>query len=722
MRLLERVSGVAARRSRLVLGLWLLLVLVALPFAALAPGRLSTGGFEVDSSESHREAAFLGDVPGHGTQPFTVVVQAPTAATARARAALIARRIVVGHPAARLAGPPVASADGRTVAVTVLATVDQAPALALSAALKREFQVTSGATRQYVAGPSPTFESIKTRVESSVRSAEVLTLPLVAIVLLVLFGALVATTLPLLLGAACVAVTMAAVFAVASATEMSVYASSMVSMIGIGVAVDYSLFVLARYREEVAAGSRHEVAVATAFATSGTAVVFSGITVIIALASILIVPVRAIQSMALGAMMVTAVAVLAVSTFLPALLDRLGRSVDRGRVPGVRAAGDSARWDGFVRRVMRRPGRWFCAAALLLLALAAPIVALRTATTGLSQLPSDDPSVRGSRLLSREITGPGRGVEGQLVVAVIPRPGAGRPTAGHLVALARALRRVPHVTGTTIAPAGAGAELRASIDVDPESADALGTLLQAARDAVHAEAVPSETIAIGGLTAYDHDVDVAVSDTFWEVVALAVGATFLVLTLLLRSLLLPLKAVVMNLLSIGASYGVLVAVFQWGWLGWAGVEAPGHVNTLSRPLIFAVTFGLSMDYEVFLLSRIAERYRSHGDNERAVREGISSSARLITGAASIMVLVFGAFALIGVQSIREIGVGLAVAIAVDATVTRLVLVPATMRLLGDWNWWLPRWLDRLLPRLGGEGAPRPRLSASGAPDPRAGLR
>ncbi len=721
MRLLERVSGLAARRSRLVLGVWLLLVLVALPFAALAPGRLSTGGFEVGSSESHREAAFLGDVPGHGFQPFSVVIRAPSAEAARTRAEVVAREILAAHPEVRSAGPPLPSRDGRTIAVTVLATVDQAPALALSAALKNQFQVTSGTTRQYVVGPSPTFESIKTRVESSVRSAEALTLPLVAIVLLVLFGALAATALPLLLGAACVVVTMAAVFVVASLTEMSVYASSMVSMIGIGVAVDYSLFVLARYREEIAAGNEHDAAVATSFSTSGTAVVFSGITVILALASILIVPVRAIQSMALGAMMVTAVAVIAVSTFLPALLDRLGRSVERGRLPWARARRETMRWDGFVRRVMRHPGRWFCAAALLLLALAAPVVALRTATTGLSQLPGDDPSVQGSRLLAREITGPGRGTEGQLIAAVFPPPGAARPTPGQAAALAVAIRRVAHVTATTITPAGAGYAVRATTDVDPESSYALGTLLPSVRAAAHAEkATAAQTIAIGGLTAYDHDVDAAVSGTFWRVVAIAVVATFLVLTLLLRSLLLPLKAVLMNLLSIGASYGVLVAVFQWGWLEWAGVEAPGHVNTLSRPLIFAVTFGLSMDYEVFLLSRIAERYRAHGDNERAVREGISSSARLITGAASIMVLVFGAFALIGVQSIREIGVGLAVAIAVDATVTRLVLVPATMRLLGDWNWWLPAWLDRLLPHLGAEGASRPRLSGPRAPVRRAG--
>ena len=174
------------------------------------------------------------------------------------------------------------------------------------------------------------------------------------------------------------------------------------------------------------------------------------------------------------------------------------------------------------------------------------------------------------------------------------------------------------------------------------------------------------------------------------------------LLVLLRSVLLPLKAVVMNLLSVGAAYGVIVAIFQWGWLDFTGFHHLGHLNTINPSLILAITFGLSMDYEVFLLTRIRERYDLHGSNERAVAEGIASSARIITSAAAIMVVVFGSFALTGVPTIKEVGVGLASAIAIDATITRLILVPATMRLLGDWNWWLPAWLDRRLPQLAHE--------------------
>ena len=183
------------------------------------------------------------------------------------------------------------------------------------------------------------------------------------------------------------------------------------------------------------------------------------------------------------------------------------------------------------------------------------------------------------------------------------------------------------------------------------------------------------------------------------VIAALLVSSYLLLLVLLRSVLLPLKAVIMNLLSIGAAYGVLIAVFQWGWFDWLGYDSLGVISPLTLPLVLTITFGLSMDYEVFLLSRIKERYEEHGDNTRAVAEGLTESARLITSAALIMVVVFGAFVLTGVPAIKETGLGLAVAIAIDATITRLILVPSTMRVLGDWNWWLPAWLDRLLPHL-----------------------
>jgi RND superfamily putative drug exporter len=215
-------------------------------------------------------------------------------------------------------------------------------------------------------------------------------------------------------------------------------------------------------------------------------------------------------------------------------------------------------------------------------------------------------------------------------------------------------------------------------------------------------------VNVGGETARGHDVRAQISGSMWKIVLFVLALSFLVLMVMLRSLILPLKAVLMNLLSIGAAFGVLVAVFQWGWLdGFLGFESQGALDTINVPLIFAVVFGLSMDYEVFLMSRIRERYLRHGDNERAVAEGLSSSARTISSAALIMTAVFAVFVLTGVPSIKELGLGCAVAIALDATLVRLILVPAAMKLMGDWNWWMPSWLDRALPDLSFEGGSEP---------------
>jgi RND superfamily putative drug exporter len=223
-------------------------------------------------------------------------------------------------------------------------------------------------------------------------------------------------------------------------------------------------------------------------------------------------------------------------------------------------------------------------------------------------------------------------------------------------------------------------------------------------------------VAVGGETARIVDVRNQIDSSMWKIIAFILGFSFLVLMVMLRSLILPMKAILMNLLSIGAAYGVLVIVFQWGWLdGFLGFESTGAIDTLTPPLVLAVVFGLSMDYEVFLLSRIRERYEEHGDNKRAVAEGLSSSAATISSAALIMTAVFAVFVLTGVPSIKELGLGNAVAIALDATLVRLVLVPAAMQLLGGWNWWLPGWLDRLLPDLGFESGPKRAPSADSAP-------
>ena len=705
-RALVRISRIAARRRRAFVLVWVVLLLLALPFAARAQSKLSNGGFEVPGAESQRNLAYFENLPRYGAQPFTFLVTAPTPGAAAARLSGLRAEALRVDGRIRFTTPPESSADGRTRTVTGYASVSQNEALAISRRLAERVQVTEGPTRVYVLGAPALYASFQKIIEQDLARAETLTAPFIAIVLVALFGALVAATLPIALAIAAVVITFGAVFFVASATEMSVFVTTMVSMIGIGVAVDYSMFVLARFREELEAGAEPGAAVDMAMRTSGTAVVFSGLTVVLALLALWIVPVRAVQSMAAGAMMVVAVAVLASSTLLPALLHILGRRVDRGRI-GRRSRPERDRrgefWAAWVGRIMRRPLLWFCASAGVLVALTLPAIALETDNRTLEQMPRSSPIVAGNRILSSEITGPGQGEAGAISILMRPLSGDASALAPDARRIAAEVGRNPLVQGTRIRRLGNALNVHALIRVNPESEQAENEIVPRLRTLIHADPVERRaTVNVGGVSAFNYDLNQEVGSDLWMVIAAVVVLAYVVLLVLLRSVLLPLKAVVMNLLSVGAAYGVIVAIFQWGWLDFTGFHHLGHLNTINPSLILAITFGLSMDYEVFLLTRIRERYEAHGSNERAVAEGIASSARIITSAAAIMVVVFGSFALTGVPTIKEVGVGLASAIAIDATLTRLVLVPATMRLLGDWNWWLPHWLDRRLPKLAHE--------------------
>ncbi len=516
------------------------------------------------------------------------------------------------------------------------------------------------------------------------------------VILLAVFGSFAAAALPLAVGFFSVFVTGSLIFALSQAMEMSIYVTNMASMIGIGVAVDYSLFVLARYREEVRAGRRPEEARSVAMATSGLAVVFSGLTVIVSLGGLFMVDNTAIRSMALGAILVVAVSLLASATLLPVLIRLLGhrayvdsppfafvRRVFTSRTP--RRAGSTR--PGYVRRgfwqrwteaVTRRPVLSVLASSALLLALAAPALNLHTGTGALRQLPGGH-EARDGYAAAAQISGPGAAAPVQVIV-----PRAQEP------ATRAALERDPEIA--RVAPArvaGQSALLVAQPRSDGESPQ---TKAMVAR----LRATLPGSAQVGGVTAAQEDLTDLITGSMWKIALFLLGLSYVVLLVLLRSIVLPLKAVLMNLLSVGAAYGVLELAF-------------GTVSTLTLPLVLAVVFGLSMDYEVFLLSRIRERYAATGDTTRAVAEGLAASARTITSAAVIMVAVFAIFVSVGVPSIQHIGLGCAVAIALDATVVRLVLVPAAMKLLGRWNWYLPRPLERVLPQADFEA-----LATSGA--------
>ena len=322
-----------------------------------------------------------------------------------------------------------------------------------------------------------------------------------------------------------------------------------------------------------------------------------------------------------------------------------------------------------------------------------PALSLEYGNGALRMFPADHETRRGAELAG-QVVGPGASSP-VLIVAHSRDQAAIDRYVGQL----SATRGVADVLEPQPSQDGRAVLIRVVLDTDPESPEALALV-----DRLREES--SLRVDIGGSTAQAQDFNRLISGGIWKVFLFVMVCSYLVLLVVLRSVLLPLKAVLMNLLSVAAAYGVLVAIFQYGWLdGITGYDSLGYINTVTPPLLLAIVFGLSMDYEVFLLSRIRERYLATGDNRRAVAEGLEASARVITSAALIMVVVFGTFALTGVPQIKEIGVGLAVAIALDATLVRLVLVPAAMELMGDWNWWLPRRLDRVLPRADFESDP-----------------
>jgi len=703
-RLMVRLDAAIARRRRVVLAAWAVLLAAAVPFSLQQSDHLSSGGFGVPGSQSARVADALDDVPGAQRTSLAVVLVPERGADTVAALDRVASG-VRGVARVQLPGASLAAAraprDGvLVVPLRVDATDDEASDVAID--LREALGVGEGArdgVAVHLAGQGALWAGLQDVSKEDLAAAESAGFPMVLLILLAVFGSLAAALLPLALGVASVLVTGALIFFVSRSMEMSVFSTNMASMIGIGVAVDYSLFVVSRYREEIARGRAPDVARSRAMATSGVAVVFSGATVIVSLGGLWMIDNNAIRSMALGAIIVVAVSLLASATLLPALLRALGprahapsarfvalgRAV-RGRMPrrrGSTTAGRPGFWDAWTARVTRRPALSALAAASVLLVLAIPALSLKMGSGALRQFPPGNETRVGIEAAA-SVSAPG--AQAPVQVLVRGDASAARSRIAADPAVARVLDPQPTAGGRTTL-------LTAIPKADGESPQT-----QALVDRLRAKLPHAD---VGGVTAAQSDITDLIAGSMWKVLLFVLGLSYLVLLVLLRSVVLPLKAVLMNLLSVGAAYGVLVAVFQWGWIdGFLGFRSPGHIDTLTPPLMLAVVFGLSMDYEVFVLTRIRERYEATGDTRRAVAEGLARSARTITSAALIMVAVFAVFAGTGVPSIKELGVGAAVAIAVDATLVRLVLVPAAMELLGSRNWWLPRPLARVLPKPG----------------------
>ena len=733
----HRLGAFCYRRRWWVIGAWILLFALSMPFVAKLTERLSNGGFEVPGSQSDQVRIALQTEFESQSQFSDLLVLSSDSLTAtdaefrstfeKVKAELM-KAPGVGSVSDPYAAPDrTISRDGHTAIAQVALTDTQDESLKhadeVDAAVARGSRGTQ--VDALITGAAPFYAAFTETTEKDLKRAESFALPISIIILVIAFGSLVAAGVPVALALLSLVISFGMVSIIAAQTTVSVFTQNIASMIGIGVGIDYSLFILTRYRTELKGTSTVADAIADAMATSGKAVFVSALTVAVALSGTLLVNLAAFRSMGMGSMIAVAMAGAAALTLLPALLGVLGERVNKLSVHRKERQ-SGALWHRWATAVMKRPWVALIASLLLMGILAAPARDLRLGSSGPDILPPEATAKRALDVLAKAF-GEGEVGPAQIVLKDVrgPKDGAFED----LSAVAGRIAEDPEVTRVEsiftltpgLPPEAAKAAL-ASPQVAPfadrlTSTDDKSTLLrvvtkhgpqslQSAEFVRRMRALLPQILPagarglVGGDPGLNTDIDEEVETRLPYVVALVMTLSFLVLLLFFRSLVIPLKAILMNTASVLAAYGLLVWVFQKGHLeGLLGFESQGHVESFLPLFLFCILFGLSMDYEVFLLARIREEYLRTGDNTEAVGWGLEHTARIITSAAAIMITVFGAFAFARLVPIKAMGFGLAVAVFLDATVIRVVMVPATMRLMGKWNWWIPRWLDRILPNV-----------------------
>ena len=737
----DRLGRFVARRAWWVVGAWALVVLAALPLAPQVPGRLSAGGFILDDLESARAKSLLGRELDAPPSALVIVFSSPTAeagtpafeVSAAAAVADIGSAPHVARVVSHLVSPRQISSDRHTAYDVVFLDLppdDSPDALPI---LRERLHPAPGLSVELAGGPA-FYGDVQTVSEADLRRSEVISLPLAALALLVVFGSVVAAGVPLIVGGTAVLVALAAIFLVASTTPMSIFVLNLATLLGLGLGVDYSLLMTSRFREELAlrppGPTRVADAVRVTVATAGRAVFFSGLTVLLGLLGLVLFEFMILRSVGIAGAIVVGLAVVSALTLLPAVLTIVGDRIDRFSIRHVRAgpAADGP-WSRLARRVMRHPIAVLIPTLAFLLVLGSPFLHIRFNAPDASILPPEVPSRAAFDRLKAEF---GEGEFAPIVLAIrMPAAATAPDQLAALFDYSRRLAADPRIV-----------RVQGLVDVDPRLKLAQYQLLYAdpngPRDRYVAEALaastkgnltaftiytpygpnrdegrslvtdlrdpsgplappPGAVVLVGGGAADVTDVVNRVAADFPRTALFIVVTTYLILFILLRSVILPAKALVMNTLSIVASFGALVWIFQDGNLSAPLDFQPlGFVETTQPVILFCVLFGLSMDYEVFLLTRMKEVWDRTGDNIEAVASGLERSGRIVTSAALIVVLVAGSFAFADIVLIKALGVGMAIAVALDATVVRALLVPATMRLLGRWNWWMPARLERLV--------------------------
>ncbi len=526
------------------------------------------------------------------------------------------------------------------------------------------------------------------------------------LVMLIAFGSVVAMGLPILTALFGIAIGFAIEDLLSHLLNVPIFAPEMLAMIGLGVGIDYALFIVTRYRQGLFEGREPRAAVTISHATSGRAVLFAGTTVVISLLGLFVLQLPFLQGLAVGTIAAVLLVMGAALTLLPAMLGFAGRAIDRMHIPkllqtGATPAPDSF-WYRWSRMIQRHAWVTGALALLVLLTLAIPLFSMRLAFTDAGNDPSSLTTRQAFDLLAE---GFGPGFNGPLVIAA---PLSSPADYAIMQKLATTLQVTPGIA--FVAPVEVNADRNAAVIIayptsSPQAAQTSELVTRLRADVIpHATAGTGLKVLVGGETAASVDASNYLAHRLFWVIGAVILLAFLLLMAVFRSVVIPVKAALMNLLSVGAAYGVIVAVFQWGWGGSIiGIGRTGPIDPWIPLMMFTILFGLSMDYEVFLLSRMREEWRLTGDNSLSVADGLAKTARVITAAAAIMICVFGSF-VIGdpLRVLKVFGLGLAASILIDATLVRLVLVPSVMELLGPANWYMPRWLDRIVPKLGVE--------------------
>jgi RND superfamily putative drug exporter len=738
--LVERAAGWSAAHCKTAVFGWLLLVIAAVTVGQML-GTRNVQSYDPGQAGRAERVLNRPDVQAPPTENVLIQARAaggtfasdPQLRQAVAQVTVALLRLAGTAQDIRspldLRGRSLLSADGRSALVTF--TIAGSATQTVTAAQRAVAAVAARhpGLRIAEAGATSVSQAINASVGRDFRRAEVTSVPITLVLLLVVFGALIAAGIPLLLAGTAVASAISLLAVPSRWLPVSSTTSSVVLLVGMAVGVDYSLFYLRREREERAAGRTPREALRIASATSGRAIAISGLTVMISLAGLFLSGISVFSGLAIGLITVVGLSVLGSVTVLPALLSWLGRLTDRGRIPLIgrrrTTAAPSRLWAALARRVVRHPAIWGAAAAIALLALATPALGIRTSNPGLHELPATVPVI--TTLTAIQHAFPGDPAPAEVVVT---GQHLNRPQVAAAVAAlhASAAASVGALREPITASLTAGS--RVMIISVPLAGDGTDTASIRGLAALRGRVLPQTlgkvsgiSYNVAGTTAASHDFTTALDHSAPIVVAFVLGLAFLLLMLVFRSLAIPATAIGLNLLSVGAAYGLLKLIFQDGHLArQLGFTPYGGIIPWMPLFMFVLLFGLSMDYHVFILSRIRELRNNGATTADAITGGIASSAGVVTSAAMIMVAVFSVFATLSVIDFKMFGVGMASAVLIDATIVRGILVPAAMTLLGDRNWYLPRhlaWIPgprptALTPAAGRRPVPQPVLAQPSA--------